>query len=436
MKTARWHAVRMRGLSLIELMVAMVLGLLVAGGIITVFLSTSSSNQVQNQLAQLQEEGRFAITRLTGDLRMANGQYCSNTGGTATLGGAGVFMDGLRAPRIHAADIEDALSDLTTAWGATPYPAKPSEAYYLPAYFSMRGYDCDKTGCAPTAPANLPAPGKTAGSRVIGTSILTLRYLDAGGGWSLEGSSFAVPSADGLLDHVTVVPTTGEPTIADHYSAGDLMMLADCSNASVFAASLQNGNEFYPQDVGAGNFSKPKAQQPQSAPRLFNFSRDYKTVTYYLRVVDNGNGGTTGALMRSENGTAEEVVRGVERLDFLYGIEDGNGNTRYLGASDLDTRAGGAIPCPPSWQNPLGGDVGCLWRGVKSIEVRLLMDGQQNLASLGTAERNYTYAVDGIATPAAPGAAGRKVTPAVQGFSDAMLRREFSALVSVRNYNP
>lgn len=427
---------RVSGLSLIELMVAMVLGLLVAAGIITVFLSTSSSNKVQTQLAQLQEEGRFAITRLVGDLRMANGQYCSNTGGTASQGGSGVFMDGLRAPRIHATNIEDALSDLTTAWGATPYPAKPAEPYYLPAYFSMRGYDCDKNGCAPTAPAALPAPGKAVNSRVVGTSILTLRYLDAGGGWSLEGASAVVPGAGGLVDHVVVVPAAGEPKIADHYAAGDLMMLADCSNASVFAASLQNGNAFYPQDAGAGNYSKPKAQLPQSAPRLFNFSRDYKSVTWYLQVVDNGNGGTTGALVRRENGVAEEMVRGVERLDFLYGIEDGNGNTRYLGASDVDSRAGGSIACPPSWQNPLGGNVGCLWRGVKSIEVRLLMDGQQTLATLGTAERNYTYAGDGITTPAAPGAAGRKVTPAEQGFADAMLRREFSALVSVRNYNP
>lgn len=424
-----------RGFSLIELMVAMVLGLLVAGGIITVFLSTSSSNRAQTQLAQLQEEGRFAITRLVGDLRMANGQYCSSTGGTATQGGSGMFMDGLRAPRIHAVDIENALSDLTTVWGAAPYPAKPAEAYYLPAYFSMRGYDCDKDGCAPAAPASLPAAGKAAGSRVIGSSVLTLRYLDAGSGWSLEGNSMVVPNG-GLVDHVTVVPSADEPAIADHYAAGDLMMLADCSNASVFAATLQEGNAFYPLDAGAGNFSKPKAQQPQSAPRLFNFSRDYKTVTWYLKVVDNGAGGTTGALMRRENGVAEEVVRGVERLDFLYGIEDGNGDTRYLGASDVDTRAGGSIACPPSWQDPLGGDVGCLWRGVKSVEVRVLMDGQQSLASLGAAERNYTYAGDGITTPAAPGAAGRKVTPAEQGFADAMLRREFSALVSVRNYNP
>ena len=85
---AMGHAVlrRQRGVTLIELMVAMVLGLLVAAGIVTVFSSTSSSNKSQTQLARLQEEGRFAISRLGSDLRMANGQYCTNSGGTALAG--------------------------------------------------------------------------------------------------------------------------------------------------------------------------------------------------------------------------------------------------------------------------------------------------------------------------------------------------------------
>ena len=59
------------GVTLVELMIAMVLGLLVSGGIITVFLTTSNSNRVQNQLARLQEEGRYAIGRLVGRRPMA-----------------------------------------------------------------------------------------------------------------------------------------------------------------------------------------------------------------------------------------------------------------------------------------------------------------------------------------------------------------------------
>jgi type IV pilus assembly protein PilW len=66
---------RMAGLSLIEMMIALVMALIVAAGIITVFTSTSSSNKVQQQMATLQEEGRFAIHSLRTDLANANCGY-------------------------------------------------------------------------------------------------------------------------------------------------------------------------------------------------------------------------------------------------------------------------------------------------------------------------------------------------------------------------
>jgi type IV pilus assembly protein PilW len=49
----------------------------------------------------------------------------------------------------------------------------------------------------------------------------------------------------------------------------------------------------------------------------------------------------------------------------------------------------------------------------------------------------YGYYGDAAVTGlAAPGDTARAVMPSQQGFDDHMLRREFSALVSVRNYNP
>ena len=107
------------GLSLIELMIAMVLGLLVAAGIISVFISTSSSNRVQTQLATLQETGRFAIGRISDDLRMANGQYCTNSGGIATpiATSGGTYLDGLRAPTVYAKDLTGGMFDVTTPMG-------------------------------------------------------------------------------------------------------------------------------------------------------------------------------------------------------------------------------------------------------------------------------------------------------------------------------
>ncbi|WP_201314437.1 PilW family protein [Dyella sp. EPa41] len=431
---------RLSGVTLIELMIALVLGLLVAGGIVTLFIATSASHRAQDQLAQVQENGRYAVRRITDDLRMANGQYCSSTGGVASSTGSGLLLDGLRAPTVYARDVMTALGtqDLTTRWGQTSgsntYPATPTAPYSLPSFLSMRGYDCDDKTCKPINPPTsvVPAMGKASGSRVPGTGIVTLRYVDSSRGWALGGNSWIESNlADGSIAAVHVVPGAGEPLLTE-FKPGDLAMLADCSSAQIFAVS--GAPDFVP--VASLNFAAPAAQSTPSAPRLFDFNTDYVTVTYYVKAVANDDGTLTGALVRKQGGTSEEVVRGVERLDFLYGIEDANGNTRYLTADEIDSNASGSIACPPSVPLPLGSDPGCLWRAVKSIEVRLLVAGERPLFTLTENEQMYAYAIDGMSTPAAPGATGRKITPVAQGFVNPKIRREFTALVSVRNYNP
>ncbi|MFC5741607.1 PilW family protein [Dyella tabacisoli] len=434
---ARFTYSQQAGITLVELMVAMVLGLLVTAGIISVFLATATGNRVQKQLANLQEDGRYAITLLARDLRMANAQYCASTGGVSKSMG-GVYVSPLRAPTVQAKTLIQALGDVTTPWGLTPYPAAPTAPYDFPSFLSMRGYDCDKRGgCVPVSPGMLPAAGKGVGSRVVGAGVITLRYMNSSGGWAL-GVNSKVVNADGVISHIRIVPGMGEPAIADYYkNSGDLMLLADCSHAQIFAVSLQGGNEFYPSGTGANeNLAAPVAQHDLSGGRLFNFSSDFNTVTYYLKVVDNGSGHTAGALIRRLNGTDHEVVRGVERLDFLYGIEDAAGTVRYLTANEVDTRAGGSISCPPSTPGPLGSDYGCLWRAVKSIEAHVLMSGQHAIHALAAKDINYLYSMDGDTSPQSATASTRKVQPGDQGFEETRLRREFHTLISVRNYNP
>mgnify|MGYP001336801331 FL=1 len=47
-----------KGLSLIELMIALVLGLLISSAVIQVFIRTSASYQLQDELSYIQENGR------------------------------------------------------------------------------------------------------------------------------------------------------------------------------------------------------------------------------------------------------------------------------------------------------------------------------------------------------------------------------------------
>jgi type IV pilus assembly protein PilW len=440
------RASRQSGLTLIELMVAMVLGLLVAAGIITVFLSTSNSNRAQNQMASLQEGGRFAMTRLKNDMSMANGQYCANSGGNAHPSSGGPYIDGLRAPTVYAAgsSLTNALSDLTTK--GDPYPDLDgmAGAYSLPAYLSMRGYDCTKNSCTPADPHDtvtaIPDGGKDVGKRVIGTSVLTMRYLDPSRGWAILPAGSATGStmaqqADGSLQ-ITLNPLTGEgEPPKDDFKSGDLAMLADCSNAQIFAASVASGvikSSGTGTDTGQ-NFAQPNGPQGLAAPKLFDFNRDFLTVTYYVKVVDTGDGHTTGALIRRVNGVDNELVRGIERLDFKYGVLDANGNTRFLTAAQVD--ASTKDDCPSTVSTPASStDPGCLWRDVKSIEVDLLMDGQVPLYTLTPEELAYTYATDGDTAPTAPD--DHSIKPVDQGFVNQMIRREFTALISVRNFNP
>jgi type IV pilus assembly protein PilW len=434
---------RMAGLSLIEMMIALVMALIVAAGIITVFQSTSSSNRVQAQLASLQEAGRFAIQSLRNDLANANSNYCSNTGGNASATGSGIFLDSLRSPLMYAkANLTDTgvaghFADITT-----PLP-DPTQAYSLPSAIFMRGYDCgtNSGSCTPVDPSastDIPILGTDVGDRVPGTSVLTIRYLKPGSGWEIApgGSSIDVGASPITI---TLNPLPGEDPATDF--TGSFAMLADCNSAKVYSVTpgttVTLTGDNYTQPTNFGNGKPP-------APRVFDFSNDFQTITYYVKVVNAGNGHTTGALVRRVNGRddvagAGELVRGVERLNFSYGIIDANGNTQFLSANEVDTGTttdGTTIPCPPGVSIDGGmGNAGCLWRAVKTIQVNVLMDGQTPLYTLTPAEMNYIYSPDGDNVPAPP--ASHDIKPVDdQGFPKELLRREFTTVVALRNYNP
>lgn len=450
-----------RGVTLVELMVAMVLGLLVSGGIITLFLSTSNSNRVQTQLARMQEDGRFAISKLNDDLGMATGTYCNNTGGIAQSTTSQLFLDGLRTPKILAKDfLPSSLFENTTAWGVksgkTTYPAAPTAAYAMPSFMFMRGYNCTgSAACTPIPVAflggDLDTAGTAVGNRVVGTDVLTVRYLDSSRGWRIGDTNKVVANtADGTIKEIdlapkaAVPPQPGEPPITDFKSG--MALLADCSSAQVFAVTGSTTATLKPD--GTRNFSAPLALQPQSAPRLFDFVNDMQNVTYYVQVVsdDGSNTGVkTGALMRRVNGTTvsvpdQELVRGVERLTFRYAVEDDQGKVRFLTADQVDSRLDNTITCPPTATSLGTSDGGCLWRAVKSIEVSVLLSSQVAMPSMTVPETAFLYTPDtasGTLAPVYPtDTTNLAIKPSAQGFDDKRLRRQFTSLVMLRNYNP
>lgn len=64
-------AARQRGLSLIELMISMVIGLMIILGVVVVYIGAIRSSNVSGALSMVQEAGRFGISYLSRDIRMA-----------------------------------------------------------------------------------------------------------------------------------------------------------------------------------------------------------------------------------------------------------------------------------------------------------------------------------------------------------------------------
>jgi type IV pilus assembly protein PilW len=73
------------GMTLIELMISMVLGLIVIGGVVSVVLANKQSYRTNEGLSQVQESARTAFELMARDVRQAGVNGCDNTGRMANV---------------------------------------------------------------------------------------------------------------------------------------------------------------------------------------------------------------------------------------------------------------------------------------------------------------------------------------------------------------
>ncbi|MEH6473793.1 MAG: prepilin-type N-terminal cleavage/methylation domain-containing protein, partial [Halopseudomonas sp.] len=76
MNTTQSTMNKQRGLSLIELMIAMVISSFLMLGVFEVFIGSSGTDRISHAFARVQENGRLAIDILTRNLRMTGYQGC------------------------------------------------------------------------------------------------------------------------------------------------------------------------------------------------------------------------------------------------------------------------------------------------------------------------------------------------------------------------
>jgi type IV pilus assembly protein PilW len=88
------------GFTLVELLIAMTLGVFMMAGVLAVFISSKQSYAQQDALGQMQENARFALEMLSRETRMAGFGGCSNEISvantlTGTIGEVATFSRGL-----------------------------------------------------------------------------------------------------------------------------------------------------------------------------------------------------------------------------------------------------------------------------------------------------------------------------------------------------
>ncbi len=312
------HSSKQQGFSIVELMVALLLGLFLVSGVTAMYVSNKQSYRMTDNISRLQESLRFSLDFMSSDIRMAGYLPC-------------------RFPPLTRNAIENATTG--------------NNAWFLDYFnFGIRGYD----GSAGGFPTDLPAVGTNAGDRVAGTDAVVI--LKA----SLYTSSLS--SHDATANTFTL---QNNFTDSD-FDRGSIGIVCDPRQAAMFqvsnaatgvqAVSYNNAANIIPGNDATvisniGNYGAD-AQIAAYEPVVYYIAnseqnpnvRSLKRQSFEAR--DNG-AGTEVAQMREE-----ELLEGVESMQILYGEDTLNNDLvvdRYVTADNV-----------VNWQNVITVRIGLL----------------------------------------------------------------------------
>ena len=268
-----------RGVTLIELMVALVLGLIVTGAALALFATNRQTYTASEDLGRVQEATRAAFELMTRDLREADGNPCSNE---ITL------TNQLQNSASYA---------WWSDWGA-----------------GLRGY---------TGLEALPdvAFGTTAGARVAGTPAVEL--------WTAKPTGILVKTAMGTMAaDIDVTSTAGT-----NVKAGDILVICDYAHGTIFQASGVGANSIMHAVGGTrGTISgdlPPNVYSANAVVSRLHAVRWY--IAYTNRTDRDGNlvkslfrTGVTGA---GKVQTPDEIVEGVANMVLEYHTRSALGYT-------------------------------------------------------------------------------------------------------------
>lgn len=408
-----------KGFSIVELMIAGVIGLIVVAGLIYVFETTSKMNKTQNGLARLQENGRFALLQIKQNAEQAGYQYClaSTTGTTSTNQAVNP-----KPWEVYSASVSPGLptrADIMGNGSQSPPPVGVSMLPYLldTAYF-IHGHECGASSCTPSLNSlgsatsfAVPSIGTGNGDRVAGTDVLTFRYI-SGVGREVDTMS----SSGGA---VTITYAKPEVPI----SPGSNAVVASCDGETAKVITLVNSTA-----TGAtANIDGSISANASSLARLFDLNSDVSEITYYVanNVVD---GRDIPTLYNVVNGTNNALIEGVDRFDVTYGVKTRSGDVLILDAAGVQNLpVGQCVDAPFSDVASIVNIPGCGWRSVSFMEIHLLLNTVYDSTTSTTEPFRYSLYGENFRTPAS--------LNSITGLDTyRMFRREFYAHVTLKNY--
>jgi type IV pilus assembly protein PilW len=273
--SASVHGGRHGGFTVIELMVAMVISLLLLGGVVTIFVSSKGTYERVERLSRTQEAGRFALDAIVRDIRSAGYMGCSRPSTWAnTLTGATTTL---------AWNFADAIRGYEFSSGSTWSPGLPG------------GLTSISTG-----PTN-------------GSDALVLRVPMA------ASTSATLRLTDKMASKTSTMQIAPVPTGATApLNVGDVVMLADCHARAVFQITAYNPATGVIDHATGGTATPGNATDDlEHAFEANSQIVPVRTVAYYIGT----SGGRTGLWRVAGSANPEELVEGVERMELRFGVD-------------------------------------------------------------------------------------------------------------------
>lgn len=254
-----------QGLTLIEMMVALTIGMVLLGGVVTVLSSSQQTYRVNEALARIQENARYAFQLLSRDIRMAGYRGCIGNGVAITnvLNGNTDFLWRFDQP--------------------------------------LEGFEsAGANGWKPALPSEVTSPLK-------GRDVIVVRGIEDD---YAKVISHASETADLIVEGISDIKT------------GDIVLASNCQGATVFQAtgvSNVSGQKIIEHTGSPGGSNNTTA-----LGRSFTGGEVVRisTRSYYIR--KNPSEIPSLYWKKGKDG-AEELVEGIENLQIQYG-EDTDGD--------------------------------------------------------------------------------------------------------------